>query len=197
MPTSRPPSGGRQAVPDAGRGCLRDQGPGHGRHRADRARHRHVGDEVEIIGVKATRKVVVTGVEMFKKLLDEGRAGDNVGCLLRGIERDDIERGQVMAKAGSIKPHTKFTAQVYVLTKEEGGRHTPFYNGYRPQFYLRTTDVTGAIGLPDGAEMIMPGDNVEMTVELITPIALEVGQRFAIREGGRTVGAGAITTIVE
>ena len=131
---------------------------------------------------------------MFKKLLDEGQAGDNVGCLLRGIERDEIERGQVLAKAGSIKPHTKFTAQVYVLTKEEGGRHTPFYNGYRPQFYLRTTDVTGAIGLPDGAEMIMPGDNVEMSVELITPIALEIGQRFAIREGGRTVGAGAVVT---
>jgi len=156
-----------------------------------------VGDEVELIGVKPTRKVVVTGVEMFKKLLDEGRAGDNVGCLIRGIERDEIERGQVLAKTGSIKPHTKFTAQVYVLTKEEGGRHTPFYNGYRPQFYLRTTDVTGAIGLPDGAEMIMPGDNVEMSVELITPIAIEIGQRFAIREGGRTVGAGAIVTIVE
>src|SRR6476659_7940978 len=156
-----------------------------------------VGDEVELIGVKATRKVVVTGVEMFKKLLDEGRAGDNVGCLIRGIERDEIERGQVLAKAGSVKPHTKFVARVYVLTKEEGGRHTPFYNGYRPQFYLRTTDVTGAIGLPDGAEMIMPGDNVDMTVELITPIALEVGQRFAIREGGRTVGAGAITSITE
>ena len=156
-----------------------------------------VGDEVEIVGVKATRKVVVTGVEMFKKLLDEGQAGDNVGCLLRGIERDEIERGQVLAKPGSVKPHTKFIAQVYVLTKEEGGRHTPFYNGYRPQFYLRTTDVTGAIGLPDGAEMIMPGDNVEMTVELITPIALETGQRFAIREGGRTVGAGAITSIIE
>src|SRR6059036_617938 len=156
-----------------------------------------VGDEVELIGVKATRKVVVTGVEMFKKLLDEGRAGDNVGCLIRGIEREEIERGQVLAKAGSVKPHTKFTAQVYVLTKEEGGRHTPFYNGYRPQFYLRTTDVTGAIGLPEGAEMIMPGDNVEMSVELITPIGLEVGQRFAIREGGRTVGAGAITTITE
>ena len=156
-----------------------------------------VGDEVEIVGVKATRKIVVTGVEMFKKLLDEGQAGDNVGCLLRGIEREDIERGQVLAKPGSIKPHTKFTAQVYVLTKEEGGRHTPFFNGYRPQFYLRTTDVTGAIGLPEGAEMVMPGDNVEMTVELITPIALEDGQRFAIREGGRTVGAGAIVTIVE
>src|SRR5881275_2835667 len=155
------------------------------------------GEEVELTGVKPNRKVVVTGVEMFKKLLDEGRAGDNVGCLLSGIERDEIERGQVLAKAGSIKPHTKFSAQVYVLTKDEGGRHTPFYNGYRPQFYLRTTDVTGAIGLPDGAEMIMPGDNVDMTVELITPIALETGQRFAIREGGRTVGAGAIVTIKE
>ena len=154
-----------------------------------------VGEEVEIVGVKPTRKIVVTGVEMFKKLLDEGHAGDNVGCLLRGIEREEIERGQVLAKPGSVKPHTKFNAQVYVLTKEEGGRHTPFYNGYRPQFYLRTTDVTGAIGLPDGAEMVMPGDNVEMTVELITPIALEDGQRFAIREGGRTVGAGAIITI--
>ena len=156
-----------------------------------------VGDEVEIVGIRPTRKVVVTGVEMFKKLLDEGRAGDNVGCLLRGIERDDLERGQVLAKSGSVKPHTKFVARVYVLSREEGGRHTPFYNGYRPQFYLRTTDVTGAIGLPDGAEMIMPGDNVDMTVELITPIALEVGQRFAIREGGRTVGAGAITSIIE
>src|SRR5690349_23239039 len=155
-----------------------------------------VGEEVEIVGIQATRKVVVTGVEMFKKLLDQGEAGDNVGCLLRGIERDDIERGQVLAKSGSVTPHTKFSAQVYVLTKEEGGRHTPFYNGYRPQFYLRTTDVTGAIGLPDGAEMIMPGDNVEMSVELITPIALELGQRFAIREGGRTVGAGAITSII-
>jgi elongation factor Tu len=156
-----------------------------------------VGEEVEIIGVKATRKVVVTGVEMFKKLLDEGRAGDNIGCLLRGIEREEIERGQVMAKPGSIKPHTKFSAQVYVLSKEEGGRHTPFYNGYRPQFYLRTTDVTGSIGLPAGTEMVMPGDNVEMTVELITPIALEPGQRFAIREGGHTVGAGAVTSIQE
>ncbi len=154
-----------------------------------------ISEEVEIIGVKATRKVVVTGVEMFKKILDEGRAGDNVGLLLRGIEREEIERGQVMAKPGTIKPHTTFKAQVYVLTKEEGGRHTPFYNGYRPQFYLRTTDVTGNISLPEGAEMVMPGDNVEMGVELITPIALEVGQRFAIREGGRTVGAGAITSI--
>ena len=193
-----PRAGGRQAVPHAGRGCLRDQGPGHGRDRADRARRRprrRRGRDRS--ASRPTRKVVVTGVEMFKKLLDEGQAGDNVGCLLRGIERDDIERGQVMAKAGSIKPHTKFSAQVYVLTKEEGGRHTPFYNGYRPQFYLRTTDVTGAIGLPEGAEMIMPGDNVEMKVELITPIALEVGLRFAIREGGRTVGAGAITSIIE
>ena len=150
-----------------------------------------------VVGIHPTRKVVVTGVEMFGKTLDQGQAGDNVGSLLRGIEREEIERGQVLAKAGSITPHTNFKAQVYVLTKEEGGRHTPFYNGYRPQFYLRTTDVTGAIGLPDGAEMIMPGDNVDMTVELITPIALEVGQRFAIREGGRTVGAGAITTITE
>jgi len=156
-----------------------------------------VQEEVEIVGVKPTRKVVVTGVEMFKKLLDEGRAGDNVGTLLRGIERDDIERGQVLAKPGSIKPHTRFMAQVYVLTKEEGGRHTPFYNGYRPQFYLRTTDVTGSIGLQGGAEMVMPGDNVQMQVELITPIALEVAQRFAIREGGHTVGAGAITEILE
>jgi elongation factor Tu len=156
-----------------------------------------VGEEVEIVGVRPTRKVVVTGVEMFKKLLDEGRAGDNIGTLLRGIERDDIERGQVLAKAASIKPHTRFHAQVYVLSKEEGGRHTPFYNGYRPQFYLRTTDVTGAIGLPEGAEMVMPGDNVEMKVELITPIALEPGQRFAIREGGHTVGAGAVTQILE
>ena len=154
-----------------------------------------VGDEVELVGIHPTRKVVVTGVEMFGKTLDQGQAGDNVGSLLRGIEREEIERGQVLAKAGSITPHTKFKAQVYVLTKEEGGRHTPFYNGYRPQFYLRTTDVTGAIGLPEGAEMIMPGDNVEMSVDLITPIALEVGQRFAIREGGKTVGAGAITTI--
>jgi elongation factor Tu len=156
-----------------------------------------VGEEVEIVGVKATRKVVVTGVEMFKKLLDEGRAGDNIGLLLRGIEREEIERGQVLAKAGSVKPHTKFTARVYVLTKEEGGRHTPFYNGYRPQFYLRTTDVTGAIALTGGAEMVMPGDNVDMGVELITPIALETGQRFAIREGGHTVGAGAIIEIQE
>jgi elongation factor Tu len=156
-----------------------------------------VGDEVEIVGIKETRKVVVTGVEMFKKLLDEGQAGDNTGLLLRGIERDEIERGQVLAKSGSVTPHTKFTAEVYVLTKDEGGRSTPFHNGYRPQFYLRTTDVTGSIGLPAGTEMVMPGDNVPMNVELITPIAIEVGQRFAIREGGRTVGAGSITKIVE
>ncbi len=164
--------------------------------RIERGRIR-VGDEVEIVGIRPTRKVVVTGVEMFKKILDEGVAGDNVGCLLRGVERDEIERGQVLAKPGSITPHTKFAAQVYVLTREEGGRHTPFYPGYRPQFYLRTTDVTGTIGLPEGVEMVMPGDNIEMTVELITPIALETGQRFAIREGGRTVGAGAITQILE
>jgi elongation factor Tu len=156
-----------------------------------------IGDDIEIVGIRPTRKVVVTGVEMFQKTLDEGVAGDNIGVLLRGIERDDIERGQVLTKPGSIKPHTKFSAQVYVLTKEEGGRHTPFYPGYRPQFYLRTTDVTGAIGLPAGVEMVMPGDNIEMSVELITPIALETGQRFAIREGGHTVGAGAITGIVE
>ena len=156
-----------------------------------------IGDEVELVGIKPTRKVVVTGVEMFRSCSTRVRPATTSGCLLRGMERDEIERGQVLAKPGSIKPHTKFSAQVYVLTKEEGGRHTPFYNGYRPQFYLRTTDVTGAIGLPEGVEMIMPGDNVEMSVELITPIALEVGQRFAIREGGRTVGAGAITTIAE
>ena len=156
-----------------------------------------VGEEVEIVGIRATRKVVVTGVEMFQKTLDAGVAGDNIGVLLRGIERDDIERGQVLIKPASVKPHTRFSAQVYVLTKEEGGRHTPFYPGYRPQFYLRTTDVTGAIALPSGVEMVMPGDNIEMAVELITPIALETGQRFAIREGGHTVGAGAVTAVSE
>jgi elongation factor Tu len=156
-----------------------------------------VGEEVEIVGIRATRKVVVTGVEMFQKTLDAGVAGDNIGVLLRGIERDDIERGQVLIKPASVKPHTRFSAQVYVLTKEEGGRHTPFYTGYRPQFYLRTTDVTGAIALPSGVEMVMPGDNIEMAVELITPIALETGQRFAIREGGHTVGAGAVTAVSE
>ncbi len=154
------------------------------------------GEEAEIVGFEPTRKTVVTGVEMFRKLLDEGRAGDNVGCLLRGIERGEIERGQVLAKPGSITPHTKFAAQVYVLSKEEGGRHTPFFNGYRPQFYIRTTDVTGSIGLPEGVEMVMPGDNVRMEIELITPVALEDGVRFAIREGGRTVGAGVITEIL-
>jgi elongation factor Tu len=155
------------------------------------------GEEVEIVGLKATTKTTVTGVEMFKKMLDEGQAGDNVGCLLRGIERDDVERGQVLAKPGSVTPHTKFQAQVYVLSKEEGGRHTPFFNGYRPQFYLRTTDVTGAIGLPEGTEMVMPGDNIEMSVELIQPVAIEEGLRFAIREGGRTVGAGVVIRVTE
>jgi elongation factor Tu len=154
------------------------------------------GDEIEIVGLKETHKTTVTGVEMFKKTLDEGQAGDNVGCLLRGVEREDVERGQVLAKPGSIKPHTAFEAQVYVLSKEEGGRHTPFFNGYRPQFYVRTTDVTGAIGLPDGVEMVMPGDNIVMKVELIQPVAVEDGLRFAIREGGRTVGAGVVTKII-
>jgi elongation factor Tu len=154
-----------------------------------------VNEAVEIVGIKDTAKSVVTGVEMFHKLLDAGEAGMNVGCLLRGIKREDVERGQVLAKPGTITPHTKFKAQVYVLSKDEGGRHTPFFNGYRPQFYIRTTDVTGTIGLPDGMEMCMPGDNVEMGIELITPIAVEDGMRFAIREGGRTVGAGAVTSI--
>ncbi len=156
-----------------------------------------VGDEVEIVGLGAHRKTVVTGVEMFRKLLDEGIAGDNVGLLLRGVEKDELERGMVIAAPGSITPHTKFKAQVYVLKKEEGGRHTPFFNNYRPQFYFRTTDVTGAIKLPEGVEMVMPGDNVEMEVELIKPIALEKELRFAIREGGRTVGAGVVTEIIE
>jgi len=156
-----------------------------------------VGDEIEIVGFADTRKTTVTGVEMFQKTLDQGEAGDNVGCLLRGIEREDIERGQVLAKPASITPHKKFEAEVYVLSKDEGGRHTPFLPGYRPQFYIRTTDVTGTIGLPEGVEMVMPGDNVKMTVELITPVAVEDGLRFAIREGGRTVGAGAVTKILE
>jgi len=155
------------------------------------------GDEVEIVGIRPTQKTVVTGVEMFRKILDEGRAGDNVGCLLRGIERDAVERGQVLAAPGSITPHTKFKAQVYALKKEEGGRHTPFFNGYRPQFYFRTTDVTGVCQLPEGTEMVMPGDNVELTVELIQPIAMDEGLRFAIREGGRTVGSGVVTQIIE
>src|SRR5882724_196661 len=156
-----------------------------------------VGEEVEIVGIKATQKTVVTGVEMFRKLLDEGLAGDNVGCLLRGTKREEIQRGQVLAKPGSITPHTKFTAEAYVLTKEEGGRHTPFFNGYRPQFYFRTTDVTGVCTLPEGTEMVMPGDSVQLKVDLITPIAMDEGLRFAIREGGRTVGAGVVTKIFE
>jgi elongation factor Tu len=156
-----------------------------------------VGEEVEIVGIRPTQKKVVTGVEMFRKLLDEGQAGDNVGLLLRGTERKDVERGQVCAKPGSITPHTKFKAEAYVLTKEEGGRHTPFFNGYRPQFYFRTTDVTGTAQLPAGVEMVMPGDNVALEIQLITPIAMEKGLRFAIREGGRTVGAGTITEIIE
>src|SRR5690606_2617979 len=155
-----------------------------------------VGEEIEIVGFGPTRKTVVTGVEMFKKLLDEGQAGDNIGALLRGIDKDAVERGQVLAKPGSITPHTKFKGEVYVLTKEEGGRHTPFFNGYRPQFYIRTTDVTGVAKLPEGVEMVMPGDNVTMEIELIGPVALEKGLRFAIREGGRTVGAGTITEIL-
>jgi translation elongation factor TU len=154
-----------------------------------------VGEEVEIIGFKDTQKTVVTGVEMFRKLLDQGQAGDNVGCLLRGIEKEDIERGQVLAKPGSITPHTKFLGEVYVLKKEEGGRHTPFFTNYRPQFYIRTTDVTGTCQLPEGVKMVMPGDNITMNVELITPVALEEQMRFAIREGGKTVGAGIVTKI--
>ena len=157
-----------------------------------------VSDEVEIVGLKdEKRKVVVTGVEMFRKLLDQAEAGDNIGCLLRGVQRNEIERGQVLAAPGSVHPHTKFKGQVYVLKKEEGGRHTPFFNGYRPQFYFRTTDVTGALSLPEGTEMCMPGDNVVMSVELITPIAMEEGLRFAIREGGRTVASGVVTEIIE
>jgi len=156
-----------------------------------------VGDEVEVVGFRETRKTVVTGVEMFRKLLDEGQAGDNVGCLLRGVDKDEVERGQVLAKPGSITPHRKFKAEVYVLAKEEGGRHTPFFQGYRPQFYFRTTDVTGVCALPAGVEMVMPGDNVTMTIELITPVAMEKELRFAIREGGRTVGAGVVTEVVE
>jgi len=155
-----------------------------------------VNEDVEIVGIKPTTKTVCTGVEMFRKLLDEGRAGDNIGALLRGTKKEDVERGQVLAKPGSITPHTKFKAEVYVLTKEEGGRHTPFFKGYRPQFYFRTTDVTGNADLPEGVEMVMPGDNVNLTIELITPVALEKGLRFAIREGGRTVGAGTVTDIV-
>ncbi|MGA2716610.1 MAG: elongation factor Tu, partial [Bryobacteraceae bacterium] len=156
-----------------------------------------VGEEMEIVGFKDTRKTVVTGVEMFKKLLDEGRAGDNVGLLLRGVEKTEVERGQVIAKPGSIKPHKKFKGEVYVLSKEEGGRHTPFFKGYRPQFYFRTTDVTGVAEMPEGTEMVMPGDNVQLVVELITPVAMDKGLRFAIREGGRTVGAGTVSEILD
>ena len=157
----------------------------------------HVGDEIEIVGIRPTAKTTCTGVEMFRKLLDEGEAGDNIGVLLRGTKREEVERGQVLAKPGSITPHTKFSAEVYVLTKEEGGRHTPFFKGYRPQFYFRTTDVTGTIELPEGVEMVMPGDNISMTVQLICPIAMQEGLRFAIREGGHTVGAGVVAKIIE
>jgi elongation factor Tu len=156
-----------------------------------------VGEELEIVGIRDTQKTTCTGVEMFRKLLDEGRAGENVGVLLRGTKREDVERGQVLAKPGSVKPHTKFEAEVYILSKDEGGRHTPFFKGYRPQFYFRTTDVTGACELPEGVEMVMPGDNIQMEVTLIAPIAMEDGLRFAIREGGRTVGAGVVAKIIE
>jgi elongation factor Tu len=156
-----------------------------------------VGDNIEIVGIRPTFKTVCTGVEMFRKLLDEGRAGDNVGVLLRGTKREEVERGQVLAKPGSITPHTKFECEVYILSKDEGGRHTPFFSNYRPQFYFRTTDVTGACDLPEGVEMVMPGDNIKMTVSLIAPIAMEEGLRFAIREGGRTVGAGVVSKIIE
>jgi elongation factor Tu len=156
-----------------------------------------VGDEIEIVGIKPTLKTICTGVEMFRKLLDQGQAGDNIGVLLRGTKREEVERGQVLAKPGSITPHTDFTAEVYVLSKDEGGRHTPFFNGYRPQFYFRTTDVTGSIQLPAGTEMVMPGDNIQMTVQLIAPIAMEEGLRFAVREGGKTVGAGVVAKIIK
>jgi elongation factor Tu len=156
-----------------------------------------VGEEIEIVGFRPTEKKIVTGVEMFRKLLDEGVAGDNIGVLLRGVEKEDVERGQVLAKPGSVKPHTKFKGEVYILSKEEGGRHTPFFNGYRPQFYIKVTDVTGTLNLPEGVEMVMPGDNTTITGELMAPVALEKGFRFAIREGGRTVGAGTVTEIIE
>jgi elongation factor Tu len=156
-----------------------------------------VGDEVEIVGIKPTTKTVVTGVEMFRKLLDQGQAGDNAGLLLRGTKREEVERGQVLCKPGTLTPHTKFTAEVYCLSKDEGGRHTPFFKGYRPQFYFRTTDITGACELPEGVEMVMPGDNIKMTVSLIHPVAMQEGLRFAIREGGRTVGAGVVTKVIE
>jgi elongation factor Tu len=156
-----------------------------------------VGEEIEIVGLRATQKTTVTGVEMFRKLLDQGQAGDNIGALLRGTKREDVERGQVLCKPGSVKPHTKFKAQAYILTKEEGGRHTPFFTNYRPQFFFRTTDVTGVVHLPEGTEMVMPGDNISMEVHLIVPIAMEDNLRFAIREGGRTVGAGVVASIIE
>jgi elongation factor Tu len=156
-----------------------------------------VGEEIEIVGIRATQKTVCTGVEMFRKLLDQGQAGDNIGALLRGTKREDVERGQVLCKPGSITPHTHFTGEIYALSKDEGGRHTPFFANYRPQFYFRTTDVTGAVTLPEGTEMVMPGDNVSITVKLIAPIAMEEGLRFAIREGGRTVGAGVVSKIIE
>ena len=188
----------RQAVPDADRGRLHDHRSRHRRHRPHRARHRQGqrGGRDRRHQGEAT-KTTVTGIEMFRKLLDEGQAGENVGLLLRGIKREDVERGQVVVKPGSITPHTEFEAQVYILSKDEGGRHTPFFNNYRPQFYFRTTDVTGVVHLPEGTEMVMPGDNTEMTVELIQPIAMEEGLRFAIREGGRTVGAGRVTKILK
>jgi elongation factor Tu len=156
-----------------------------------------VGEEIEIVGFRPTQKTVATGVEMFRKLLDEGQAGDNIGVLLRGTKREEVERGQVLAKPGSITPHTRFNAEAYVLTKEEGGRHTPFFNGYRPQFYFRTTDVTGVVKLPQGTEMVMPGDNINVEIELITPVAMDEGLKFAIREGGKTVGAGIVTKIIQ
>jgi elongation factor Tu len=156
-----------------------------------------INDEIEIVGIRDTTKTVITGIEMFRKLLDEARAGDNIGALLRGTKKEDIERGQVLAKPGSITPHKKFKSEVYVLTKDEGGRHTPFFNDYRPQFYFRTTDITGVIKLPDGAEMVMPGDNITMTIELIHPIAMDQGLKFAIREGGRTIGSGVVASIIE
>ena len=187
-----------QAVPDAGRGRLLDHRPRHRRHRPHRAGHRQHGRHGRDRRHQAeTTNTVVTGVEMFRKILDEGQAGDNVGCLLRGTKREEIERGQVLCKPGSITPHTKFKAEVYVLKKEEGGRHTPFFTGYRPQFYFRTTDVTGVANLPEGTEMVMPGDNVQMEIELIQPIAMDAGLRFAIREGGRTVGSGVVTEVIE
>ena len=187
----------RRAVPDAGGRRVLDLGPRHGGDGRIERGIVKVNDEVEIVGIKPTPKTICTGVEMFRKLLDEGQAGDNVGVLLRGTKREEVERGQVLAKPGSITPHTKFECEVYVLTKEEGGRHTPFFKGYRPQFYFRTTDVTGAVELPEGTEMVMPGDNIKMTVELISPIAMEEGLRFAIREGGRTVGAGVVAKILK